>query len=389
MTYTLKNVSSANYVYHTHISSQLGYTIANESNAVKRNLSFNRNNGEKWIYVNYPETFHDGLNCFANSNRGGRYLFQEVLNANQEVQLFFSHINHTSGNVNYCVQFFNPNGTTASITISNKGCKTGWDDAAMSAWNEFFDSTPETLQIAPYGSVFPINMTNIENNKNLLSGNMRFTVHSRVIVTVYAWLGNDITVITGNETQYPYNINESGIPVIDSDPAKKYTGVGDGYFITTSTSITNTNLAGNSIYFELANVGSGNTNEIIPIVLSGANYTASESASHANLKNLGNWCAQYLFNITFQNTSTTSKTFRGYLGRNGTLGRFLINCSNTIISANMSITESNDESTPAYDPYKWNWVDVTLAANETSTFSFQFIHATCGSSPIYMQWELV
>ena len=163
--------------------------------------------------------------------------------------MFFSHINHTSGYVNYCVQFFNPNGTTASITISNKGCKTGWDDAAMSAWNEFFDSTPETLQIAPYGSVFPINMTNIENNKNLLSGNMRFTVHSRVIVTVYAWLGNDITVITGNETQYPYNINESGIPVIDSDPAKKYTGVGDGYFITTSTSITNTNLAGNSIYF--------------------------------------------------------------------------------------------------------------------------------------------
>lgn len=196
------------------------------------------------------------------------------------------------------------------------------------------------------------------------------------------WKGSDTTVIDGTEEQYVYDKNESGNDYDDA-PAAKFTGIGEGYYLTTSNTVTTANATGNGIYYSLSSCSSANSNEIIPITLSGASFVAKKGAVFP-LNNLGNWGAQYQFNTTLDNSSsTTAKTFKCYIGRNAKEGKFVIKYGNQISYCSMGATTSSVGTA-----YKWNFIDVTVPAKSKQTVSFQLSHATCSSSPIYLQWKL-
>lgn len=177
-------------------------------------------------------------------------------------------------------------------------------------------------------------------------------------------------------------INEPGNSY-DSNPAMKYTGIGAGYYLMTSNTVKYSDLSEYGIYYPLAHCNIGNTNEMIPISIAGTSYVAQEGASNTKLTNLGNWGAQYQFTTTLDNRGNySSKTFKCYIGRNGSEGKIVIKYGNSIEYCSMGL----DTSTLCL-AYKYNCFDVTVDTNSTKTITFQFHHATCSSSPIYIQWK--
>ena len=315
-------------------------------------------------------------------------LFQTTISANEVAQLFFSHHNRSGANINYAILIWNPNAsnTTATVKATNCGYARGWNVAEFKPWVDFYNGNSITKNISGQTSQFLIDWRNIpssnSNGAEPFSGIMRITSNYSVVLTVYMWKGSDTTVIDGTEEQYVYDKNESGSDY-DEAPAAKFTGIGEGYYLTTSNTVTTANATGNGIYYSLASHNSSNSNEIIPITLSGAPLVAKKELDFP-LNNLGNWGAQYQFNTTLDNSSsTTAKTFKCYIGRNGKEGKFVIKYGNQISYCSMGATTSSVGTA-----YKWNFIDVTVPAKSKQTVSFQLSHATCSSSPIYLQWKL-
>lgn len=359
-------------------NSSITHTIANENNNSLKTMSFYRDTSEKWLYVNYPETITNNLQCFANNDKGNKCLLQETISANKTAQIFFSHHNGCSYNINYAVLLFNPNSYDITVTVPNYGYARGWNVAEFQPWSQFFDSAYARTIIVPKNSTkWLVDQRNIPPNAEPFSGNIRFSSSGSVIITACLWTGSDTTVIDGTETVYPYNIN-------DSSQNKVYTGIGEGFFLSTSNTVTSTDLLyGKKIYYSLTSCSGSNTNEIIPINLAGTNYTAKKGAA-SPLNNLGNWCAQYAMSFTLKNTTSMSKTFRCYLGRCGAEGKIVVNYNGVTKYCSMGLNTSTQGTA-----YKWNFIDVELSAGETYDLSFQFIHATCSNAPIYLQWEEV
>lgn len=354
-----------------------------------KSLAFSRNTDERLLYINYPETITPDTKCFANNTTGNnKMLFQTTISANEVAQLFFSHHNRSGANINYAILIWNPNAsnTTATVKATNCGYARGWNVAEFKPWVDFYNGNSITKNISGQTSQFLIDWRNIpssnSNGAEPFSGIMRITSNYSVVLTVYMWKGSDTTVIDGTEEQYVYDKNESGSDY-DEAPAAKFTGIGEGYYLTTSNTVTTANATGNGIYYSLASHNSSNSNEIIPITLSGAPLVAKKELDFP-LNNLGNWGAQYQFNTTLDNSSsTTAKTFKCYIGRNGKEGKFVIKYGNQISYCSMGATTSSVGTA-----YKWNFIDVTVPAKSKQTVSFQLSHATCSSSPIYLQWKL-
>ncbi len=363
--------------------SNISYTIPNEGGTLKT-LSFSRDTSERLLYINYPESILSGTKCYANNNKGDTRIFQTTLNARETVQLFFSHHNRTGSNLNYAIIIFNPNASssTANITATNIGYAQGWNTAEFNPWVKFYAGQSKTLQVKGLKTGFLLDWRNIASSSAPFSGIMRVSSDSTVILTVYVWKGSDTSVIDGNEKQYVYPWPDPIDSDIDKNPNYKYTGVGSGYYLITSNTIKYSELnKSGGIYYKLANCSGSNSNEMIPIKLSGGSYTAQKGASES-LSNLGNWGAQYQFTTTLDNTgNSSSKTFKCYIGRNAQEGKVVVNYNGTLGYCSMGLSTSTLNTA-----YKWNCFDVTVAANKKETITFQFCHATCSSSPIYMQW---
>ena len=376
-----KKPSSSTAVSHSNNS----YTIVNEG-SVKKNLAFSRDTSERFLYVNYPETIINTSKCFANNDGGNKYILQTTIAANETVQLFFSHHNRSGKAINYGILIYNPS-TSSSVEVSapNIGFSSGWNHAEFSPWVDFYTGPSTSVTVPARQSKFLVDWRNISSDTSggePFSGIMRITSPKQVILTVYMWYGNDTTVIDGNERQYEYNINESGNNY-DKEPAKKYTGIGAGYYLTVSNTVKYSDVSGNGIYYPLAHCNIGNTNEMIPISIAGTSYVAKEGATNNKLTNLGNWGAQYQFTTTLDNRgNNSSKTFKCYIGRNSNEGKVVVKYRNSIEYCSMG------ESTSTLGKaYKYNCFDVTVDANSTKTITFQLHHATCSSSPIYIQWK--
>ena len=366
--------ASGNCVHNNNI----GYTIASESNNSLRTMSFYRDTAEKWLYVNFPETLTDDLKCFANTDdngNGNKCLLRETITPDKTAQLFFSHHNNCSCNINYGVLLFNPNSYDITVNASNYGYARGWNVAEFEPWSQFFNSAySQSINVPRNSTKWLVDERDIPPGTEPFSGNIRFSTTGNVIVTVCLWKGSDTTVIDGTEDIYPYDID-------DVNMNKVYTGIGEGFFLSSSNTVTSSDLSsGKKVYYSLTSCNASNTNEIIPIHLSGANYTAQKGAN-SPLNNLGNWCAQYSMSFTLKNTSVSSKTFRCYLGRCGSEGKVVVNYNGVTKYCSMGLSTSTEGTA-----YKWNFIDVTLAAGETYNLSFQFIHATCSNAPIYLQW---
>lgn len=188
-----------------------------------------------------------------------------------------------------------------------------------------------------------------------------------------------------SETLFPYSktIDYNDYDAnIDANPTQKYTGVGESYYLTTNNVITYSDITSKTggVYYALANCSTSNTNEIIPIAISGTSYEAKKGAA-LPLNNLGNWGAQYQFKTTLDNSAnSSSQTFRCYIGRNSEEGKFVIKCENNIGYCSMGLSSST-----VGNAYKWKFLEVTVPAGETKDVIFQLVHATCSSSPIYLQ----
>mgnify|MGYP000042777753 CR=1 FL=1 len=389
MSATFKPANSSNVV----INSNQNYTIPNEG-CSRKYLNFSRASSERLIYINYPETITPTTNCFANSGNsqgGNKHLIQTTISAGETVQLFFSHHNQSSRAINYAILIWNPNSssTTATVTATNSGYAYGWNISEFTPWVSFYNGNTLTARVPGQSSRFLLDWRNIATSSGPavaappFSGIMRITSNYSVTLTVCMWHGSDTSVIDGTETQYPYNISEPGNPY-DNAPAAKFTGIGAGYYLTTSNTVTATNASGNGIYYSLASCDSGNTNEIIPITLSGASNTEASEDENFPLNNLGNWGAQYQFNTTLDNSSgSTAKTFKCYIGRNGSEGKFVIKYGSNVGYCSIGATTSTLGTA-----YKWNFLEVYVPAYSRETVSFQLSHATCSSSPIYLQWKL-
>lgn len=364
-----------------------------EDGSTRNYLNFSRSSSERYLYINYPETIIPTTNCFANagsSQGGNRHLFQTTLAANETVQLFFSHHNQSTKAINYAILIWNPNSsnTTATVTATNIGYAYGWNVAEFSPWIDFYNGNPLSVSVSGQSSQFLLDWRNIPTSAGPsiaappFSGIMRITSDCAVTLTVYMWHGSDVSVIGGDESQYPYNVNEAG-NLYDNAPAAKFTGVGAGYYLMASNTVTTAAASGNGMYYSLTSCASGNTNEIIPITLAGAaNTVASQNASFP-LNNLGNWGAQYHFNTTLDNSSSpVAKTFKCYIGRNPLEGKFVIKYGTNVGYCSIGATTSTLGTA-----YKWNFLDVTVPAYSQETVSFQLSHATCSSAPIYLQWK--
>ena len=364
------------------------YTIKDESTSLKT-LAFSRDENERLLYINYPESILPTTKCFANPNDGNKYLFRTTLKANETVQLFFSHHNRTGSNINYAILVYNPNGgTTARVTASNFGYEHGWNSAEFDPWIDFYNGNLTYKDITGGTSKFLLDWRNIPSSSDPFSGIMRIESNYDVTLTVYAWKGTDTSVMDGaaSETQFPYSktINYSDYDEnIDKAPNQKYTGIGKGYYLTTNNTVTysDVNSKTGGVYYALANCSTQNSNEIIPIAISGTSYEAKKGAA-SPLNNLGNWGAQYQFKTTLDNrNNSTSQTFRCYIGRNYEEGKFVIKHGNNIGYCSMGLSSST-----VGNAYKWNFLEVTVPAGKTEDVIFQLVHATCSSSPIYLQW---
>ena len=256
---------SGNCVYNNNV----GYTIASENNNFLRTMNFYRDTAEKWLYVNYPETLSDNLDCFANNDKGNKCLLRETVTPDKTAQLFFSHHNGCSHNVNYAVLLFNPNSYDITVNASNYGYARGWNVAEFEPWSQFFDSTySRSINVPKNSTKWLVDERNIPPSTEPFSGNIRFSTNGNVIVTVCIWKGSDTTVIDGTEDIYPYDIN-------NADMNKVYTGIGEGFFLSSSNTVTSSDLSsGKKVYYSLTSCNASNTNEIIPIHLSGANGRA-------------------------------------------------------------------------------------------------------------------
>ena len=111
--------------------------------------------------------------------------------------------------------------------------------------------------------------------------------------------------------------------------------------------------------------------EYIPLKLvSNKNLIAQYKGDTENdpLHNLGNWCAQYYFPITFNNDTNQDVVIKCRIScKSSATGGYampIINCEGTILRNALYIT-----STPPY----WEWKTITIPANTSKNLNYQFI----------------
>ena len=111
--------------------------------------------------------------------------------------------------------------------------------------------------------------------------------------------------------------------------------------------------------------------EYIPLKLvSNKNLIAQYKGDTKNdpLHNLGNWCAQYYFPITFNNDTNQDVVIKCRIScKSSATGGYampIINCEGTILRNALYIT-----STPPY----WEWKTITIPANTSKNLNYQFI----------------
>lgn len=245
--------ASGNCVHNNNI----GYTIASESNNSLRTMSFYRDTAEKWLYVNFPETLTDDLKCFANTDdngNGNKCLLRETITPDKTAQLFFSHHNNCSCNINYGVLLFNPNSYDITVNASNYGYARGWNVAEFEPWSQFFNSAySQSINVPRNSTKWLVDERDIPPGTEPFSGNIRFSTTGNVIVTVCLWKGSDTTVIDGTEDIYPYDID-------DVNMNKVYTGIGEGFFLSSSNTVTSSDLSsGKKVYYSLTSCNASNT----------------------------------------------------------------------------------------------------------------------------------
>ncbi len=380
MSIVFKEANTSNIVIH----SDSDHTIADDGSTLK-SLSFTRNTNERLLYINYPESIMPFTNCYANNTTGNnKMLFQTTINANETVQLFFSHHNRSGSAINYSILIWNPAsaGQIATVTATNYGYDKGYGKAEFLPWSSFYAGNGKSVAVDGQKSGYLFDKLGIEPDEQPFSGIMRLTTNRAVVLTVYIWKGSDRSVMDGTETQYPYDKNEAPYPE-DKSPAEKYTGIGSGYYLISNNTITAAEASGNGVYYGLADVNLTNTNEMIPIALSGANYTAQKGQGKP-LGNLGNWGAQYQIITTLDNSaSSVQKTFKAYIGRCMKESKYFIR-----YGAEENYCSMGDPNSDFPTAYKWNFFDVTVPARSKETFSFLLSHPTCSCAPIYIQWKI-
>ncbi|MFB2020736.1 hypothetical protein ACEVJL_04540 [Pseudoflavonifractor sp. P01025] len=334
-------------------------------------------NTAPWIYSNYPEAIGRGGKGKAIADpdaKGNKYFInQQKVSGSGEV--FFSHTNYTGKTLKIRVHIFNPNSSTVTVKRTNMGMSSGYNNAADTVIN-YFNSATKQFTLAKNGSAWLTDECAVPNGQPA-SGMIRFESDKVIIVTVYAYL--NLSSVDGTETTYPYGFEWCDDKTQGSTKYPPvYTGLGNGNFITFAHGTIKVSDLLKKPYIYASNgdnYSHPNDNEIVPIKLLGTNLTASLTAAHDDLKNLGNWCTHNYNTITFKNDTTSAKTIYGSLCGNSAGNTQVINYKGKMHSKVL-----HEET--------WRWAKITLQAGETYALDFQHIIASYGAPATIHQWKV-
>lgn len=337
-------------------------------------MTYTLNTESPWIYCNYPENVKE-------EHLGEKGYFINRQSAPTGTgQIFYEHsIREISVDCYHGIRIYNGNNSNVTFKILNYGHanRTSRNQNLESAesWYKYFkDINAATYTIAPKKSIW-ICEEKIPAKTGLFTGNLRFNTSAPVVIATYVYKNKNN--IPDTTTFVPYSATPG------KTESKVYSGLGSGYFFTAkkqtlkisefpSDGIVNfiTHARNNTNY--TINGKSGTIqHEYIPLTLvSNKNLIAKYVGNTSNdpLHNLGNWCAQYYFPFTFINDTNKAVTIKcRVLSKSGATNSYampIFNCNGQIYRNSIYIASS---------PLYWDWNKLTIPANSSKTFDFQFI----------------
>lgn len=339
--------------------------------------------GGKWIYCNFPETYTESQIVTAN----GGYVFNKVdITGTKPHQVFFSYQTQQATKDTYFnIQVKNTGTTPITLTVTNKGIYHTLDSAFSSvanadlwsavsgeSWRDFFAGCNETITIPVGGSKWIVQNVRKPKNAGLITGNVRFN------------MGN----AANKATVYVYMADAAGRSGIGKSPVtytneKYYSGYSDGYMLAANVSVKASELSSKKcIYLNypsgIKNMKIDNTSvtsDLLKLTLTNGTVVSSSTSG----QNLGNWGAQYIFNLTLENDTSTSKKFNVYLRTavsGGAKDYPVLMSGSNFCYANMQAQA-------------WKWLTITVPANTKKTDSFQYILGTNSCDKKEMIFEVV
>ncbi len=302
----------------------------------------------KLVYCNYPEQISTNLQYglpLGDTNRGNHYL--NLATVSGDGQLFASYQNQLSYAIYFGIQFYNPTGSTLTVTRQNNGFRAGSSSnekpVVCGVWSDYFANPDGTVFSLPSGGVAWILDRQIPAGY-LFNAVVKFHTSGNLYCIPYLYYNK--SMIDGSATYYPW----------DGGQSRVYRGYGDSYFIEASANVD----IGASTTFLTSMCNAGNTNEIVSIrePSTGSLYSCGNGA------NLGNWGVQYLHTIYVTNSSDTEKTFYAYVGSDNvdSHGYAVINLGGTVKDCSYGVGES------------WNWLTDSVPGHGAKTYQYQFIH---------------
>lgn len=337
-------------------------------------MTYTLNTSNPWIYCDYPENVKEEY-----LGDKGYFINRQSVSAGTG-QIFYEHAIPTlTTDLYHGIRIYNGNDSNVTFKVLNYGHanRTSKNKNLESAdsWYKFFKEVNAATYTIPAKKSIWICEEKIPAKTGLFTGNLRFNTSASVVIATYIYKNKNS--IPDKTTYVPYatTAGESNYKV--------YSGLGAGYFFTAKQQTLRisqfpsdkvikfiTHARDNTNY--TINVTSGTSqHEYIPLKLvSNKNLIAQYKGDTKNdpLHNLGNWCAQYYFPITFNNDTNQDVVIKCRIScKSSATGGYampIINCEGTILRNALYIT-----STPPY----WEWKTITIPANTSKNLNYQFI----------------
>lgn len=327
-------------------------------------VAYGRDTNEKWIYCNYPEKLVWNGSAAPGFVESGHCINRQTVSGTTE--FFFSHNTTGTQPYTYGVMCWNINEQPITVTKLNEGLENGWN--AVNPWRQFFNSTPVSYNIGKGQGVWIMEHT---VSGSAFHGMMRIQCDQPVEVTVYAFTGK---TMSGGEPMTPYDPENCDCDEDSEEYGafKQYSGLGEGFYNQLALTMKASEMPK---YFWNNHPNTPNTNEIIPIHL--ADGTVAAAGRPSPRHNVGNWCAHYFNNITLQNDTAVTKTFRAFFGEP-------LNAGACGIIHSAAGTISMDGGAGSC----WKWFEHTLAPGETYQFNYEYILGTNSSGPACFMWTV-
>jgi len=326
-------------------------------------LTFERDSG-KWIYCNFPEELHQ--DSLGDRDKGNHYLNHVTVNG--PAQVFASHTNKTRYDIYFGIQLYNAGSRSVTVTRENNGFrysigKQNWAEIEGGVWISFFDNPDGTKFTINPGKVAWIFTSTKIPEGSFFNAIVRFRTTGTLHCFPYVYRNRN--AIDGTADCYPWTSGD-----------RQYRGEGNSYFIKTSLNLKTSQMP---YKYQTCSCRSGNTNEMISIYDPCANQWRACSSSD---NNIGNWCVQYLFNITVLNDTNARRTIKSYIGPGGDSPLVI-----PVINFYGTVKWSDPRHNTKYNQW-WNWLEDSIPANTSKTYRYQFIHAANGYSPVLHGWRL-